>query len=112
MGSVTANSISSFEILKDNSEPSSSFASAVDDVIMDISLIVKERKDITKTLEEAYIKEQLKINSNLEYAHIPEIVDRDGLRLEGEWASVKWLLRAGFLPGCHYQFTFLRLGAY
>jgi glutamyl-tRNA synthetase len=82
----------SFVIMDQNKRPTPDFASGVDDMLSDISIIIRDEDKIDNTLKQEHIRASLKYEKNIEYIHIPSILDID------ERFSVKQLLADGFLP--------------
>ena len=76
----------SFMILKQDKTPMPDFACAVDD----ISLVIRTEEHLSDTPKQVYVRDALKYDKKIEYAHIP-IIDNDTI-------SVKSLLEEGFLP--------------
>lgn len=86
----TPDEVDSFTILKQDKTPTSNFASGVDDMLSDISLIICDEKHIASTPKQDHVRAALKYDKKIEYAHIPS--------LKGDDVSVKELLEQGFLP--------------
>ncbi|MDQ7068802.1 MAG: glutamate--tRNA ligase [Sulfurimonas sp.] len=83
--------LDSFIILSQTKIPTYNFSSAVDDMLNDISLVIRSEDHIDKAPIQEHIRDSLSYNKKIEYAHIPNILDNDSL-------SVKSLLERGFLP--------------
>ncbi|MFT5661850.1 MAG: glutamyl-tRNA synthetase [Sulfurimonas sp.] len=92
-GEVTFKStdVDSFVIMVQDKTPTYNFACAVDDMLNDISVVIRTQDQISNTPKQAHIRAALKYDKKIEYAHLPTILNDDTL-------SVKWLLEEGFLP--------------
>jgi glutamyl-tRNA synthetase len=89
--SFDAKSIDSFVIMNQDKTPTADFATAVDDMLSDISLIVRDEKLLESTPKQEHVRMSLSYNKKIEYAHLPSI-DFD------KAPSVKELLENGILP--------------
>ena len=83
--------LDSFIIMNQNKIPTYNFACAVDDMINDISLVIRNENYIDDTPKQDYIRSSLNYNKKVKYAHIPILLDSDSF-------SVKSLLEDGYLP--------------
>ncbi len=101
-GNVTFNSdaIDSFEILHQNKTPLSNFASAVDDMLSDISIVIREEDNINNSLKQEHIREQLNYDKKIKFVHLPIILNDNNEKISkyDDTLNVKWLLKEGFLP--------------
>jgi len=84
--------IDSFMIMTQEKYPTYNFATAVDDMINDISLVIRDKKYLSDTPKQVHIRRALGYTKEIEYAHIPEIIESENT------PSVKSLLQEGFLP--------------
>ncbi len=82
--------VDSFIILGQDKTPTHNYACAVDDMIMDISLVIQEEKHISNTPKQIYIRESLGYTKEIKYFHLPVILD--------DKTSIKSLIDEGFLP--------------
>jgi glutamyl-tRNA synthetase len=82
--------IDSFVIMNQDKTPTHDFASAVDDMISDISTVVRYDKYIHNTPKQEHIRSSLGYEKKIQYIHIPTMKNSD--------ISVKSLLQQGFLP--------------
>jgi glutamyl-tRNA synthetase len=88
--------IDSFVIMKQDKTPTYNFASAVDDMLNDISLVICTKDQIEDTPKQIHIRESLGYDKEVKYAHIANILSSsDNAR---DTTSVKWLLEEGYLP--------------
>ena len=92
--------VDSFVILRQNKIPTYNFACAVDDMLYDISLIIRGEDHLSNTPKQIAIQKALGYNKNLQYAHLPIILNQEGKKMSkrDEASSVMWLLEEGFLP--------------
>jgi len=92
--------VDSFVILRQNKIPTYNFACAVDDMIYDISLIIRGEDHLSNTPKQIAIQKALGYDKEIEYAHLPIILNAEGKKMSkrDEASSVMWLLNEGFLP--------------
>lgn len=86
-----ADTIDSFMILKQDKTPMPDFASAVEDMLSDISLVIQDQDHIESAPKQIYVRNNLQYDKKVEYAHIPPITGND-------IPSVISLLEQGYLP--------------
>ena len=91
MGDVSfgPDAVDSFVILNQEKTPTYNFAVAVDDLLSDISIVIRSADYMSNTPKQEHIRESLKYDKKIEYAHIPVIDDAP---------TIKYLLEEGFLP--------------
>ncbi|WP_456381791.1 glutamate--tRNA ligase [Hydrogenimonas sp.] len=109
--SFSPDEIDSFVIMRADKSPTPDFACAVDDMIHDISLVIRDEDRIGHTPREIHIRDRLGYDKRVEYAHLPPILDETGGKIsEGENAfGVKRLVERGFLPEAIANYL-IRLG--
>ncbi|MDF1876902.1 glutamate--tRNA ligase [Sulfurimonas sp. SAG-AH-194-L11] len=83
--------IDSFVILHQDKTPTHVFSTAVDDMLNDISIVIRDAKHSSTTSMQEHIRESLAYDKKVEYAHIASIESKN-------IPSVKYLLEEGFLP--------------
>lgn len=83
--------IDSFFILNHDKSPTKVFATAIDDMLSNISTIIRDEKYLSTMLEEKYIRDQFGYDKELDYIHIKPLIDNTNL-------SVKELIDNGYLP--------------
>jgi len=88
--SFDRDSVDSFVILNQDKTPTYDFATAVDDMLSDISLVIRDEKYLENTPKQIHVRNQLGYEKKVEYAHFPSLL--------GEDVSVKQLLEEGYLP--------------
>ncbi|MDD2789319.1 MAG: glutamate--tRNA ligase [Sulfurimonas sp.] len=96
----TPQELDSFVILKHDKTPTYDFASAIDDMLSDISLVIRGEGHMSSTPKEDMIRTALGYEKKIEYAHLPIILNDsdDKMSEKGDASSVIWLLKEGFLP--------------
>ena len=98
--SSTRDKIDSFVIMSQDKTPTSNFSCAVDDMLNDISIVIRDAEYINNTPKQEHIRNSLGYNKKIEYIHLPMILDESGnkLSMQEDISSVKWLLEEGYLP--------------
>ncbi|RXJ60105.1 glutamate--tRNA ligase [Candidatus Marinarcus aquaticus] len=94
-GSVnhTPDEIDAFIILKHDKTPTYNYACAVDDMLYDISTIIRSSKHLLNTTRQIHIQKALGYNKVIAYTHCADI----SCDIK-EANSVKYLIDEGFLP--------------
>ncbi|MDD5372218.1 MAG: glutamate--tRNA ligase [Sulfurimonas sp.] len=82
--------LESFIIMSENKRPTYSFACGIDDMLGDISLVIRDEEHLSDAPKEDWIRTSLGYQKKIEYAHLPPMQDSN--------SSVKLLLEEGFLP--------------
>lgn len=82
--------IDSFVLMNAEKYPTYNFACAVDDMLCDVSLIIRGEDHLSDTPKQIAIHEALGYTKKVEYAHLPILL--------GDSVSIKFLLEEGFLP--------------
>ncbi len=92
--------VDSFIIMRQEKYPTYNFACAVDDMISDISLVIRGEDHMSNTPKQIAVRDALGYTKTIEYAHLPIILNRDGKKMSkrDDASSVKWLLKEGYLP--------------
>ncbi len=92
--------IDDFVILRVDKTPTYNFACAVDDMLSDISVVIRGEDHLSNTPKQIHIRKSLGYEKQIEYAHLPIILNEDGKKMSkrDNASSVKWLLDEGFLP--------------
>ncbi len=107
--SFKPNDIDSFIIMRQDKTPTNDFASAVDDMLSNISLVIRGEDCVDNTPREAHIRDSLNYNKKIEYAHLSIILNDNGKKMSKVDAafSVKWLLAEGYLPSAIINYLLL-----
>jgi len=98
--SFSENDVDSFVILNQDKTPTCDFSAAVDDMISDVSLVIRSSEHIKSAPKQAHVRHSLGYDKSVAFAHVPVLLNENnqpmGSKDEG-W-SVKALLEQGFLP--------------
>ncbi|NPA82214.1 MAG: glutamate--tRNA ligase [Epsilonproteobacteria bacterium] len=92
--------IDSFVILRRDKTPTYNFACAIDDMLNDISFVIRGEDHISNTPKQILIRNYIGYDKEIKYAHLPIILNKEGKKMSkrDKASSVKWLLEEGFLP--------------
>lgn len=93
--------VDSFVILKQDKTPTYNFASAIDDMLYNISTVIRDEKYLLDTPKQIHIRQSLGYDKELKYIHIPticEIEQNKQVLKRDNPLSVKWLIDEGYLP--------------
>jgi glutamyl-tRNA synthetase len=92
--------VDDFIILRSDGTPTYNFACSVDDMATDISLVIRGEDHLSNTPKQIHIRRALGYPKEIEYAHLPIILNQEGKKLSKreKHFSVKWLLEEGYLP--------------
>ncbi|EDZ62616.1 glutamyl-tRNA synthetase [Sulfurimonas gotlandica GD1] len=98
--SFEPDAVDSFIVMNQDKTPTYNFACAVDDMLSDISLVIRDEDHMNDTPKQDYIRASLGYEKKVQYAHLPIILNDNGEEIgkRDETASIKWLLEEGFLP--------------
>ena len=87
----TPNQIDSVIILNQDKTPTLTFANGVDDMLSNVSVVIRDDKFLSSSAREIYIREQIGYTQEITYAHIPSVVSNEKI-------LIKALIDEGFLP--------------
>lgn len=92
--------VDSFIIMRQDKTPTYNFACAVDDMLADISIVIRGEDHMSNTPKQEHIRTALGYEKKIEYAHLPIILGEGGKKMSkrDDASSVKWLLEEGYLP--------------
>ena len=98
--SFEPDAVDSFVIMSQDKTPTYNFACAVDDMLSDISIIIRGEDHMSNTPKQEHIRNSLNYDKKVEYAHLPIILNDSGKKMSkrDDASSVKWLLEEGYLP--------------
>ena len=82
--------IDSFVILNHDKTPTYDYSCAVDDMILDISTVIRDEKYLENTPKQIHVRKSLGYDKEVNYVHLPSISNDD--------ISVQSLIDEGFLP--------------
>ncbi len=110
-GSITTapNEVDSFVILRTDGTPTYNFACAADDMMSNISFIIRGEDHLSNTPRQIHIKNVLGYDNETVYAHMPVILNTDGKKMSkrDEASSLKWLFEQGFVPDAILNYLIL-----
>jgi len=90
-----ADQVDSIIILDHDKKPTQVFASAVDDMLHDISFIIQDEQIIINASQETHIRKSLGYDKEINYLHTADILPTQDLT---ETPSVRSLIKKGYLP--------------
>ncbi|BAK73416.1 MULTISPECIES: glutamate--tRNA ligase [Arcobacter] len=93
--------IDSFIILRQDKTPTYNYACAVDDMLMDISVVIRGEDHVSNTPKQIHVRNSLGYEKEIKYVHLPIILNaQTGKKMSkrDDASSVKWLIEQGFLP--------------
>ena len=92
--------VDSFIILRHDKSPTYNFAASIDDMIYDISTVIRGEDHLSNTPKQIHIRNLLNYDKEIEYIHLPIILSLDGKKMSkrDESSSVIWLIKEGFVP--------------
>ena len=101
--------VDSFIIMKQDKTPTYNFACAVDDMLSDISLIIRGEDHMSNTPKQDHVRNALGYEKKVKYAHLPIILNGSGEKMskKDDASSVKWLLEEGYLPNAISNYLIL-----
>ena len=101
--------IDSFIILRADKSPTYNFACAIDDMIADISMVIRGEDHVSNTPKQIAVRAALNYTKEIEYAHLPIILNESGKKMSkrDDASSVKWMLEEGFLPAAIINYLIL-----
>lgn len=79
--SIPSSALSDIVIFKSNGFPTYNFAVVVDDYDMQITHVLRGEEHISNTPYQIAIKEALELESDIQYGHLPIIIDTNGKKL-------------------------------
>lgn len=93
--------VDSFIILRQDKTPTYNYACAIDDMLMDISVVIRGEDHVSNTPKQIHIRNSLGYDKEIKYVHLPIILNAaTGKKMSkrDDASSVKWLIEQGFLP--------------
>ena len=102
--------VDSFVILREDKSPTYNFACSIDDMLFDISTVVRGEDQLPNTPKQIHIRKSLGYDRDINYIHLPMILDLDtGKKMSkrDEASSVKWLVDEGYLPAAIANYLIL-----
>lgn len=86
--------IDSFNILKHDKTPTYNYACAVDDMLYDISMVIRDEIYLSDTPKQIHLRNMLGYDKKIEYIHLPTILNEN----TDDDSSINYLIKEGFLP--------------
>ncbi|MDY0117745.1 MAG: glutamate--tRNA ligase [Sulfurimonadaceae bacterium] len=107
--SFESDEVDSFIIMRQDKTPTYNFACAVDDMLSDISLVIRGEDHVSNTPKQIHIRRSLGYDKEILYAHLPIILNDLGKKMSkrDDASSVKWLLEEGYLPSAISNYLIL-----
>ena len=107
--STAPNEIDAFVILRTDGTPTYNFACACDDMLSNISFIIRGEDHLSNTPKQIHIKNVLGYENRTQYAHLPIILNSDGKKMskKDNASSLKWLFQEGFVPDAILNYLLL-----
>ena len=102
--------VDSFIILRQDKTPTYNYACSVDDMLMDISMVIRGEDHVSNTPKQIHIRESLGYTKEIKYVHLPIILNAStGKKMSkrDDASSVKWLIDEGFLPSAIANYLML-----
>ncbi|MCK5111258.1 MAG: glutamate--tRNA ligase [Arcobacteraceae bacterium] len=93
--------IDSFIILRKDKTPTYNYACAVDDMLCNISTVIRGEDHLSNTPKQIHIRQSLGYDQEINYIHLPIILNLETgekMSKRDDASSVKWLVDEGFLP--------------
>jgi len=107
--STAPNEVDSFVILRTDGTPTYNFACACDDMLSNISFIIRGEDHLSNTPRQIHIKNVLGYENKTKYAHLPIILNANGKKMtkRDDASSLKWLFEEGFVPDAILNYLIL-----
>jgi len=86
--------VDSFIILNHDKTPTYNYACAIDDMLYDISTVLRTENYLVDTPKQIHIRNTMNYEKELKYIHLPAILNKNNT----DKSSVKQLIDEGFLP--------------
>jgi glutamyl-tRNA synthetase len=93
--------VDAFVILNHDKTPTYNYACAIDDMLYNVSTIIRDKKHLCNTARQIHIQQSLNYTKTIEYIHVEDIVNAKNSKLLGKkekYNSIQWLINEGFLP--------------
>ena len=92
--------IDNFVIMRRDKTPTYNFACSIDDMLMDVSYVIRGEDHVSNTPKQDLIRQALGYDKKIGYAHLPIILNQEGKKMSKREkdSSVKFLLDSGYLP--------------
>ncbi|MEA3289959.1 MAG: glutamate--tRNA ligase [Campylobacterota bacterium] len=97
----TKEEVDSVIILNHDKTPTYDFACAVDDMLFDISTVIRDEEYLDNTPKQIHLREALGYDKKIKYAHLPTIINKqtaEKLSSDDKELTVNKLVEKGYLP--------------
>ena len=84
--------IDSYIALAHDKMPKKVYASAIDDMLYNISTVISNEEELTNSARETYTRTLLSYDTKIDYLHLPKISNNEFLN------NLKWFIDEGYLP--------------
>jgi glutamyl-tRNA synthetase len=101
--------IDSFVILDVEGNPTSNFATSCDDMLNNITLVIRGEEHFSNTAKQKYMHTLLGYKGEIMYAHLPILLNSEGqpMSMQNHENSVKWLFEEGYIPDAILNYLIL-----
>jgi len=93
--------VDSLIILRQDKTPTYDYACALDDMVYDISTVIRSEEYMSNTPKQIHIRNSLGYDKEINYIHLPMILNAKTdkkMSAEDDGSSVQWLINEGILP--------------
>ena len=90
--------VDTFIILRADGTPTANFATACDDMLSGVTMVIRDAEHLKHTPRQIYIQKLLDYNIETIYAHLPTLTDTN---------SVKWMFEQGYVPDAIINYLLL-----
>ncbi len=98
---IKASDLDSIILLKRDKTPTYDYACAMDDMIYDISTVIRDEDYLNNTANQIHLRDCLSYEKKVNYVHLPALINaktNNKMAKEDRINSVKYLIKEGFLP--------------
>lgn len=102
--------IDDFVILREDKTATYNFACAIDDMLSDISIVIRGEDHLSNTPKQIHIRDTIGYDKQITYIHLPVILNLDtGKKMSkrDDASSVQWLINQGYLPSAIANYLIL-----
>ena len=93
--------IDSFNILKHDKTPTYNYACAVDDMLYDISMVIRDEDYLDNTVKQIHLRNIIGYDKKIDYVHLAGVLNAStGKKIsqKDKETSINYLIQEGFLP--------------
>ncbi|NQY93478.1 MAG: glutamate--tRNA ligase [Campylobacteraceae bacterium] len=102
--------VDSFVILHQDKTPTHNYACAVDDMVYDISTVIRDEDYLSNTPKQIHIRKALGYEKEINYIHLPLILNAktgENINKSDDISSIKSLIDEGILPAAIVNYLVL-----